>query len=193
MGNLTDVEVVVCKRMGLHDEVIEWVRSAPAAAIVVGESPVGRSVGSSPLLPWPPGSIGDRLRTAIGLGRDTYLAMVRRANLIDHRTGVRWPSEEAKRAARLLCGLAVQQDLPVILVGPRVAEAFGVSDRPLFSWDLIPGGPIVVRIPPATGAGRTVNDNELRGLTARVFSEAFRRRIRNLGADKRVSEPRTAS
>lgn len=193
MGNLTDRESSVCKRMGLCDEVIDWVKSAPSAAILVGEAPTRRS-GDSPLLPWPPGSVGDRLRTCVGLGRDTYLAMVDRANLIDHRTGVRWPVEEARRSARILCALAVDQDLPLILVGPRVAEAFGVADRPLFSWDLIPGGPTVVRLPPATGPGRTVNDNDMRGLTARVFSEAFRRRLRHLDETKRVVDPmRSAS
>jgi hypothetical protein len=94
--------------------------------LIVGEV---NPYGSDPtfaLFPLPEGASGYRLRKILGLTQDEYLRAFDRANLC---TG-RWSAEAAREAAEQIDS---QDRCAVILLGRKVAKAFGLGSRELFT------------------------------------------------------------
>jgi hypothetical protein len=70
-----------------------------------------------------------------------------------------WDRERAKvRAAQILNDHAGQPERVLVLLGRKVAEAFGLADMPAFSSRQIIGGPRVVVLPHPSGRNMTWND-----------------------------------
>lgn len=80
------------------------------------------------LYPLPEGSTGHRLCTKVmGLARGAYLRAFDRANLC---TG-RWSMREARDRARLIdAERTAAPEVPIVLFGRKVCEAFGVWEEP---------------------------------------------------------------
>jgi len=96
--------------------------------LLVGES---NPYGADPrfaLYPLPEGASGHRLRIILGLGHREYLAAFDRANLT---TGPWTLASAREAAARLLAER--RTDAPLVLLGRRVALAFGAADFPSFT------------------------------------------------------------
>ena len=96
----------------------------------------------------PATSAGGRLRRKIlGVRSDTYLAC-ERFNLCP----TAWNREQARvRAADLL---NTRPGEVLVLLGRKVAEAFGVADLPEFGTKQIIGGPLLVVLPHPSGLCR---------------------------------------
>jgi len=103
----------------------------------------------------PAHSAGGRLRRKIlGVRPHTY-RLCERYNLC---VGT-WDRERAKvRAAQILNDHAGQPERVLVLLGRKVAEAFGLADMPAFSSRQIIGGPRVVVLPHPSGRNMTWND-----------------------------------
>ena len=94
--------------------------------LLLGESnPYGADPGFA-LYPEPRRASGNRLRRILGLSDEEYLAAFDRANLLD---GPRWSAPRAREAA-LALGAGRPERTPFILLGAKVAAAFGLRFRP---------------------------------------------------------------
>ncbi len=94
--------------------------------LLVGEvNPYGSDPGMA-LYPLPEGASGDRLRRILGMTRAEYLRTFDRVNLCEGT----WSTAAARRRAKeLICGGRPGY----VLLGRRVAEAFGWRRWPAFS------------------------------------------------------------
>jgi hypothetical protein len=92
---------------------------------LVGESNPRGGDPSHALLAWPRGSAGDRLRVALGLSDLDYLCRFERRNLLDRGA---WSARRAREAAEDL--VRASRAAPLVLLGRRVAAAFGVEYLP---------------------------------------------------------------
>lgn len=132
--------------------------------IIVGEAP--GKIGISPTLPGLAltGNTGRHLADIAGWPFGLYLAQVDRRNLF-YDVQPKWDVEKARAAARRL--EASFSGDKVILMGTRVAEAFGAIDRPLYEWwgDHYCN---FARIPHTSGRNRVWNDPAERA-RARAF------------------------
>ena len=81
------------------------------------------------LLPWPPGCSGSRLAAILGMDTDTYLRTFDRCNLVVGD----WDPRSARNAAHALVQSGRDR---VIMLGARVADAFGVSFSEVFDLGL---------------------------------------------------------
>lgn len=116
--------------------------------LLCGES---NPYGSSPefaLYCYPPGCAGYRLRRFFGLPQHQYLAL--------HRTNLcpmDWSMREARRRAQLLVAHPTAPWRVVVMLGRKVADAFGY-ELPFFTHDtdLLTGGEMVlVSLPHPSG------------------------------------------
>jgi hypothetical protein len=118
----------------------------PNLPIIVGES---NPYGAGPhyaLYPDPPGCAGERLcHRVMGLRRGTYLSSFERVNLLQ---GPKWSAPLARMAAAEMRG---RTNRVVILLGRRVAEAFG------YRGAIIPSGEDDVLLPHPSGRNRIWN------------------------------------
>lgn len=106
------------------------------------------------LWPYPRSASGGRLAAALGLEPREYLARFRRANLCPEG----WSEEAARRAAAVLVESATDSDV-LVLLGVRVARAFGLAAVPVFArWRADFCGPSYVRLPHPSGRCRAWND-----------------------------------
>jgi hypothetical protein len=100
---------------------------APPVALLVGElNPYQlEEKARYALFPWPEASAGGRLcRVVLGLEPRRYIAAYARANLCSGR----WSAPAARERAR---DLALRYfDRPIVLLGSRVADAFGLPFEP---------------------------------------------------------------
>ena len=103
-------------------------------ALLVGEHNPYSGRAEDALYPWPPESAAGRLCRGLGMSEEEYLAAFERRNLL--RT-VRWSAPAAREAARTLS--AEFPALPRVLLGARVARAFGLAFEP-FTFTLV--GPL---------------------------------------------------
>lgn len=104
--------------------------------LLVGMAP-NLATGSRPdmwLLPDDSGirHSANRLLWYAGYSYGQYMSTFDRTNLIRHPVAEKWPAAEAREAARSMVPLLRGQK--VILLGRRVAAAFGLSDAPLLEW-----------------------------------------------------------
>lgn len=92
--------------------------------LLIGESnPYGHDPAFA-LYPLPEGCAGHRLcHVILGMAKREYLATFDRVNLLD---GPKWGVPAARAAAVQLC----RRGQPLILLGVRVAKAFGVDSEP---------------------------------------------------------------
>lgn len=123
-----------------------------ARAVLIGESnPYSRNPDDA-LLPWPAGCAGHRLFVLLGWTEDEYLRSFYRLNLV---VGERWNLERARCVADEVRTRDFFQDLDVVLLGARVAHAFGWT-KP--TWEMIyTRGGGMVRIPHPSGLCREWN------------------------------------
>lgn len=120
--------------------------------IFVGElNPYGDRAAFA-LFDEPAHSAGGRLRRKIlGVRPHTY-RMCERHNLC---TGT-WNRERARARASALLNESAGRVL--VLLGRKVAEAFGLSDQPAFSARQLIGGPLCVVLPHPSGRNTVWND-----------------------------------
>lgn len=102
--------------------------------VLVGESPpTGASVETiSPLFPVPSAGSGARLQRMTGLGRAEYMRRFARINLVSTpgKPGIK----KARWAAVNLMRGGILSGCSVVLLGSRVAAAFGLSGLALMTW-----------------------------------------------------------
>ena len=94
--------------------------------LLFGESDPRLKHPSAALLPWPPGTAGDRLRRHLGMSVEGYLGAFERKNLLWPEA--RWSARDASLVATYYSGWWPGR--PMVLLGARVARAFGVRYRP---------------------------------------------------------------
>jgi uracil DNA glycosylase superfamily protein len=103
--------------------------SARRRILLIGEAP-GKS--GRPMAPALEGRAGRRLARLMGVSEEIYLRITDRVNLLPRWTGARddtpWPAAQARRAAvRMIRSQLLDQRAGVVLLGRRVAAAFGVE------------------------------------------------------------------
>lgn len=96
--------------------------------LIVGEAPSKNEVTERPI----EGRIGRRLAALAGLTLEEFLAHFDRVNLLHERQdtaehGFQFDRFAATKAAREL-GMTFQHDQVILLLGKRVADAFGMVD-----------------------------------------------------------------
>jgi hypothetical protein len=125
-----------------------------ARPVLVGEyNPYGDDTRAA-LYPAPANSAGWRLcHLVLGIELGEYLERFDRRNLVG---GPRWSATLAKIAAERLRREAALSGAPLVLLGARVAHAFGVSYRP-FTSSTGPAGTTVVVLPHPSGRCRAWN------------------------------------
>jgi hypothetical protein len=106
--------------------VAERAATGETLALLVGESNPYRAEERFALYPWPPNCAGHRLQERVmGVSVHDYFHHYRRVNLCAGP----WDSREAEKSCvAILCGKPVPAPV-VVLLGKRVAEAFGVGMR----------------------------------------------------------------
>jgi uracil-DNA glycosylase len=123
--------------------------------IIIGQAPGPRGDGE-PLS----GQAGRRLSALCGLTVDAYLAQFERVNLLTHFPGKAgkgdaFPLPAARKAAAAL--LPALEGRRVVLLGGKVAAAFGLQQAPLLVWRPL-GGAMVAVAPHPSGINRWWND-----------------------------------
>lgn len=113
--------------------------------IVFDESPgLSQSDSKEPLTSYP-GSAGERLQTIMGLSRKHYLERVMRLYLVDSQSR-EWPKTQAKEIATayLEAGFCFSSRVNLVLLGRKVAHAFGLFSSKFFEEQLVDGFRIFV-------------------------------------------------
>ena len=123
--------------------------------MIIGQAP-GQKGNGEPLA----GKAGRRLAALCGLSLDAYLARFRRVNLLPTFPGKAgkgdaFPLPAAREAARAL--LPALEGRRVVLLGGRVAAAFGLHRAPLLVWQPFHGAWVAVA-PHPSGLNRFWND-----------------------------------
>lgn len=126
-------------------------QQAPVARpLIVGESNPYQGDPRFALYPTPRGSAGDRLcRLVMGLEPSEYLTRFDRVNLCPEL----WSRREARQHAE---AIAAEGRAVLVLLGARVAEAFGAQPRAPFSVRTV-GASRAVLLPHPSGRARTWN------------------------------------
>lgn len=94
--------------------------------LLVGEANPHGANPEFALYPLPEHAAGGRLAAILDMSRSTYLRAFRRVNLCPRR----WSMRDAREHA---AGIASRERGPIVLLGRRVAEAFGFGAAPPFS------------------------------------------------------------
>ena len=130
--------------------------------LIVGEAPGKNGNASKPI----EGRIGARLATCCGLSLAEFLTTFDRVNLLDvqPQDSGKGMTFNVKEAARVAQGLE-QTFVPgqfVLLLGKRVASAFGLVNVTYFDWFALNHAKAVI-VPHPSGANRwwNVQENEL--------------------------------
>jgi uracil-DNA glycosylase len=102
------------------------------------------------------GESGRRLAALAGMEPLKFYAITRRVNMVEYPDD--WKSPDVVKRGRLLVvELVLRLDLPVILLGGKVAEALGLSRVPLYEWRS--GGQVqFAKVPHPSGRNRYWND-----------------------------------
>lgn len=125
----------------------------PVTWLVGEHNPYG-SDPSMALYPLPENAAGDRLcRKVLGMTHYEYLQKFERRNLLQTRDG-RWSAPLAREAAQKV--LREANGAPLVLLGARVAAAFGLPSLPFIVRRQLPS-PILV-LPHPSGRCRVWND-----------------------------------
>lgn len=119
--------------------------------VLVGEAPE-RAIAPDEALA---GRIGQRLAKLAGISLRTYLERTRRLNVYEEPPPAWSRSEASVRANHIWRTLRAGDQ--VILLGSRVAEAFGVAGRQRLAWHPF-GFASIALIPHPSGRNRWWND-----------------------------------
>lgn len=141
--------------------------------ILVGEAPGGSGPGPHPALATT-GQSGRTLAALAGLTNEEYERVFKRLNLFNKPETTRYTSWEFALRAERMSELFIAGDR-VILLGTRVARAFGVQNRALFQWyaQLAPSGTFwVALVPHPSGRNRALNDAAVRDQFSAFLREA---------------------
>jgi hypothetical protein len=124
VAHLAPVDVRLARRwLGVSREDI----AGPPVGMLVGEAPGPNTSGRLPLFPWPASSAAGRLLKLSGLKPGDFLGRFFRRNLFDIYTDT-WHAPMAReRAEQILEEIAAVGSLRVLLLGTRVAAAFGLD------------------------------------------------------------------
>lgn len=127
--------------------------------LLVGEAPSKNEVTETPL----EGRVGRRLADLAGLTVDQYLARFDRVNLLHVRQdtkekGFEFDLPAARDAVRELRRNGTLRDRAVVLLGHRVAEAFGVGNLRYFRGMPNGQGGMIWLMPHPSGVNRWWND-----------------------------------
>lgn len=143
--------------------------------VLIGEAPGGSGDTVRPaLVPFPRTSTAGRLAEMMGLSRLAFMQLERHNLFNTANEGKRWNYKEATTRAERLAHSFIDGDR-VILLGSKVAHAYGLLDLPYFEWrtQLVEGGSIQVAfVPHPSGRNRVLNDPETRERMARFLREA---------------------
>lgn len=138
--------------------------------IIVGEAPSFTGQDRTPLS----GPGGDRLAQAMGLRDHAELAeRFTLLNVLDYfpgrekrGKGAAFPMEEARPEARRILA---ETDGPMVLLGQRVAAAFGMPSAPYLVWLTHQGRDVCV-VPHPSGINRWWNDERNRRVAERFLA-----------------------
>lgn len=107
----------------------------PKYASIIGEAPSKNSDWRYPLAG---GHTGKKIEKLLGLSFRDYLKYYRRFDLIKFYPGTRWPKENASGNARIIRDLH-EPGAHLVLLGRKVAEAFGAGDLEFCEYDVRDG------------------------------------------------------
>lgn len=140
---LSYVEFLMCRRLGLSSDEAHSVNEAAPRAIIVGEAPGPNTFNDCPMYPYPERSAGGRLLKMSGMKPLDYLRAFHRVNLnVEYSKHWGAPQqEEARHTAGLLGPVAENLALPLVLLGVRVARAFGLEHAEQLQWMRFNGEP----------------------------------------------------
>lgn len=126
-AHLSERELALARRYcGVTPELVD----GPPVAVVVGESPGPNTRGRHPLMPFPVGAAGSRLASYAAMPAGQWLGRFYRRNLFASHVEDGWSAVDARaRAAELREWMLSLGSFRVLLLGRRVADAFGI-DRP---------------------------------------------------------------
>lgn len=93
--------------------------------LVICDQPGPRGGRTNPMQPDKPGSPGDRLRDALGLGKRAFKKQFELVNLLTSYRK-RWPTRTAKEVADSMTQILAGR--VCLLLGQRVCNAFGVGE-----------------------------------------------------------------
>lgn len=127
---------------------------APAKPLLLGEALHGGGTGTALL-----GRCGRRLARLLSMTEAEYARTFRRRNLLKTWPG-KSPSGKGDRWARVEARAAAARCRPsgvVVLLGSRVAAAFGVQDNPPLTWFRM-GRATCAILPHPSGVNRWWND-----------------------------------
>jgi uracil-DNA glycosylase len=138
--------------------------------LIIGEAPSKNEVTEHPI----EGRIGRRLAACAGLTLPEFLAHFDRVNLLHVRQdtkekGFEFDAAAARKAATLLKP-SFKRGQTVLLLGGRVAEAFGIHDA-YFTWHVVNGARLYI-VPHPSGVNRWWND-PINKLCAEQFMQAI--------------------
>jgi hypothetical protein len=139
--------------------------------LFVGEANPRSSHPRMALFPWPRNSAGGRLAALLDVTAREYLMLFERVNLFPSPPSA-WSTVAAARAAGTVLGGFPDTTL-VLMLGARVAAAFGMADLPLWHSRMRQRSRVrtrFVRLPHPSGRSRTWNDP--------VAQRALRRTLR---------------
>ena len=142
---------------------------------MIGEAPSANGDRTDPI-----GGRAERVLCELA-GFDDLGSRFLRTNLISdwpgpNGKGSAWPRDVARERAMMQASFLTGHRPAVVLLGKRVADAFGV-DSEYFVWrepDLIKAPHVV--IPHPSGVNRALNDPDVRRRTGEVLNEAVRKR-----------------
>lgn len=165
-AHLTHVELrLAAKFVGMTPAMVD----GPPEGVIVGESPGPNTAGRRPLMPWPAGASGERLMKFADMTPGQYLGRFVRFNLFPfHVPADEWNVERAQRSAvTLRDSLVAEGTWRIVLLGARVAKAFGI-DSP---WTRVEefhanatGGTVItlVALPHPSGLNHDYNNERVR-------------------------------
>lgn len=138
--------------------------------LVIGEAPGDVGPPDTPL----EGAVGRRIAELAGLSWDDYLALTERRNLLAVNPGETWPTAEAAAAGDEMMPQLFSRR--TILLGQRVARAFGARVPPLQFEPILEGRPDLGKwavVPHPSGRNRWWNEPENRSAARRFLRETF--------------------
>jgi uracil-DNA glycosylase len=122
--------------------------------VIIGEAPGRDSLRDTPSFALM-GSTGRNLCAIAGWDWDEYLRRTERVNLFVDPIVGKWSPETARRAAHDL--LPLFRGRRVIVLGRKVAAAFGLDSAGNYSWMDFAGGRVML-VPHPSGRNRMWND-----------------------------------
>ena len=141
-------------------------------ALVIGEAPGVYVAGAEPLT----GTVASKIIRYAGISMNDYLSLTERTNLFRNPV-TRWHNDEAMAAAEGIREQTMMQGQRVVLLGVRVATAFGVKDLSLYKWHdhRLPfgGHAYVIRVPHPSGRNLLLNDPKERERFGIAFVSAL--------------------